>query len=194
MSSKRIDLQSIQFGTLNNGIFEKTEVEAEKSSIDETPSGKLQLKRYSSSLFWYLLISWSKLVRNDKLTLKKYNCIIYSFIRESYVWAQLKVAAHLRLTKTYLKRSSRNFPTYFIGLIWSKYPNFPPSWPPLKNASIIYTHQCIFLTASTASFKPFQTILSANPQNRALQPHADHLNSHWLRISEDRSSTSRKHQ
>jgi hypothetical protein len=51
MSSKRIDLQSIQFGTLNNGIFEKTEVEAEKSSIDETPSTKLQLKRYSSSLF-----------------------------------------------------------------------------------------------------------------------------------------------
>jgi len=51
MSAKKIDLQSIQFGTLNNGIFEKVEAE-DKSSLDSSSQGgKLHLKRYNSSFF-----------------------------------------------------------------------------------------------------------------------------------------------
>lgn len=53
MSSRKIDLQAIQFGTYNNGVFEKTEVEGDKTSIEEAQvaGGRLHLKRYSSSVF-----------------------------------------------------------------------------------------------------------------------------------------------
>lgn len=53
MSAKRIDIQSIQFGTLSNGIFEKAEAEDKTSMDSSSPGGKLHLKKYNSSLFWY---------------------------------------------------------------------------------------------------------------------------------------------
>ena len=49
MSTKKIDLHSIQFGTLSNGIFEKTEGEGEKTNVDVMPEGQLHLKKYMSS-------------------------------------------------------------------------------------------------------------------------------------------------
>lgn len=54
MSAKRIDLHSIQFGTLNNGVFEKAEAEDKTSMDSTTHKGKLQMKKYNSSVFWYL--------------------------------------------------------------------------------------------------------------------------------------------
>jgi len=56
MSAKKIDPHSIQFGTLNNGIFEKAEAEDKTSMDSSSPVSKLHLKKYNSSLFWYLLI------------------------------------------------------------------------------------------------------------------------------------------
>ena len=51
MSTKRIDINSIQFGTLNNGIFEKAEAE-DKTSMDSSSYGrKIHLKKHNSSLF-----------------------------------------------------------------------------------------------------------------------------------------------
>jgi hypothetical protein len=57
MSTKRIDLNSIQFGTLNNGIFEKSEVDANEKTNDQyVPAIEpppmphhLHIKRYNSS-------------------------------------------------------------------------------------------------------------------------------------------------
>ena len=53
MSAKKIDLHSIQFGTLNNGIFEKTQGgDGEKTNADYQPQshpGQLHLKKYTSS-------------------------------------------------------------------------------------------------------------------------------------------------
>ena len=56
MSAKRIDLQSIQFGTLNNGVFEKAEAEDKISMDSSSYGGKLHMKKYNSSVLWYLLI------------------------------------------------------------------------------------------------------------------------------------------
>lgn len=57
MSAKRIDLNSIQFGTLNNGIFEKSEIDANEKTNDQyvptadplPPIHHLHIKRYNSS-------------------------------------------------------------------------------------------------------------------------------------------------
>ena len=56
MSAKKIDLHSIQLGTLNNGVFEKAWAEDKSSMESASPGGNLHLKKYNSSLFWYLLI------------------------------------------------------------------------------------------------------------------------------------------
>ena len=50
MSAKRIDLQSIQFGTLNNGVFEKAEAEDKISMDSSSYGGKLHMKKYNSSV------------------------------------------------------------------------------------------------------------------------------------------------
>jgi hypothetical protein len=49
MLTDRIDLGSIQIGTLSNGVFEKTEMDSEKSFSTPSPS-KFCMKRYHSSM------------------------------------------------------------------------------------------------------------------------------------------------
>ena len=51
MSAKKIDLHSIQLGTLNNGVFEKAWAEDKSSMESASPGGNLHLKKYNSSLF-----------------------------------------------------------------------------------------------------------------------------------------------
>ena len=46
----RIDFNTIQLGTLNNGIFEKTELETDKGSSSSSPLVKLKIKKYHSSV------------------------------------------------------------------------------------------------------------------------------------------------
>jgi hypothetical protein len=51
MSAQKIDLHSIQFGILNNGIFEKTEAEDKTSMDTSSYGGKIYIKKYNSSVF-----------------------------------------------------------------------------------------------------------------------------------------------
>ena len=94
MSTKKIDLPSIQFGTLSNGIFEKTEGECEKTSVDVMPGGKLHLKKYMSSYIWYFINSYLVIDQDIKDALVEQSTwkdyfIIYSFIRESKMSDQI---------------------------------------------------------------------------------------------------------
>ena len=48
LAKNSIDFSAIKFGCLNNGIFEKTEVDTDKSN---SPDSACKLKRFHSSMF-----------------------------------------------------------------------------------------------------------------------------------------------